>query len=59
MGARTGLASSPQLHNASLLVDDIEDGSKLRRGLPVAHDVFGVPTTLNTANYVYFLALER
>lgn len=40
-------------------MDDIEDGSKLRRGIPVAHDVFGVPTTINTANYVYFLALER
>ena len=27
------------LHNASLLVDDIEDNSKLRRGIPVAHSV--------------------
>ena len=25
------------LHNASLLVDDIEDSSTLRRGLPVAN----------------------
>ena len=25
------------LHNASLLVDDIEDNSILRRGIPVAH----------------------
>lgn len=48
-----------QLHNASLLVDDIEDGSKLRRGIPVAHDIYGVPTTINTANYIYFMALER
>eukprot|EP00605_Chrysophyceae_sp_TOSAG23-4_P001558 GSChrysophyteH1.ASY1.ANO1.1709.1 assembled CDS len=47
------------LHNASLLVDDIEDNSKLRRGKPVAHSIFGVPTTLNCANYVYFLALEK
>ena len=29
------------LHNASLLVDDIEDNSTLRRGIPVAHKVFG------------------
>lgn len=48
-----------QLHNASLLVDDIEDGSHLRRGIPVAHSIYGVPTTINTANYVYFLALEK
>jgi geranylgeranyl diphosphate synthase type 3 len=33
------------LHNASLLIDDIEDGSKLRRGVPVAHSICE-PTTL-------------
>ena len=48
-----------ELHNASLLVDDIEDNSTLRRGIPVAHSIYGVPTTINSANYVYFLALER
>ena len=47
------------LHNASLLVDDIEDNSKLRRGQPVAHNIFGVPTVINTANYCYFIALEK
>jgi len=36
-------------------VDDIEDGSHLRRGIPVAHAIYGVPTTINTANYVYFM----
>ncbi|EKX34217.1 hypothetical protein GUITHDRAFT_147398 [Guillardia theta CCMP2712] len=40
------------------MIDDIEDNSKLRRGTPVAHVVYGVPQTLNTANYVYFLALN-
>jgi geranylgeranyl diphosphate synthase type 3 len=48
-----------RLHNASLLVDDIEDNSKLRRGIPTAHTIFGIPTVLNCANYVYFLALEE
>jgi geranylgeranyl diphosphate synthase type 3 len=47
------------LHNASLLIDDIEDNSKLRRGNPVAHSIFGVPSVINTANYVYFLALAK
>ncbi|KAL7567624.1 hypothetical protein ACA910_000218 [Epithemia clementina (nom. ined.)] len=47
------------LHNASLMIDDIEDNSKLRRGIPVTHSIFGVPATINTANYVYFLALEK
>jgi len=47
------------LHNASLLIDDIQDNSKLRRGNPVAHAVFGVATTINSANYVYFRCLEK
>jgi geranylgeranyl pyrophosphate synthase len=47
------------LHNASLLVDDIEDSSVLRRGQPVAHSIFGVAQTFNSGNYVYFLALRE
>lgn len=47
------------LHNASLLVDDIEDNSKLRRGVPVAHTIYGVASTINCANYVYFQALDK
>ncbi|EAT82446.2 hypothetical protein SNOG_10111 [Parastagonospora nodorum SN15] len=46
------------LHTASLLVDDVEDSSLLRRGIPVAHSIFGTPQTINTANYVYFKALQ-
>jgi geranylgeranyl diphosphate synthase type 3 len=46
------------LHNASLMIDDIEDNSKLRRGIPVCHLVYGVPMTINTANYMYFVAME-
>jgi geranylgeranyl diphosphate synthase type 3 len=47
------------LHHASLLIDDIEDDSQLRRGAPVAHKIYGVPQTINTANYVYFLAYQE
>jgi geranylgeranyl diphosphate synthase type 3 len=47
------------LHTASLLIDDIEDNSKLRRGVPVAHAIYGIPSTINTANYVYFQAMEQ
>eukprot|EP00730_Choanoeca_flexa_P019462 TRINITY_DN9504_c0_g1_i1.p1 TRINITY_DN9504_c0_g1~~TRINITY_DN9504_c0_g1_i1.p1 ORF type:complete len:309 (+),score=60.55 TRINITY_DN9504_c0_g1_i1:75-1001(+) len=47
------------LHNASLLIDDIEDNSKLRRGIPVAHSVFGIPQTINCANYMYFLSMQK
>ncbi|KAF8809407.1 terpenoid synthase [Phlegmacium glaucopus] len=47
------------LHAASLMVDDIEDDSQLRRGNPVTHKIYGVPQTINTANYVYFLAYKE
>jgi len=47
------------LHTSSLLIDDIEDDSTLRRGVPVAHNIYGLPSTLNTANYVYVMALEK
>lgn len=40
------------LHNASLMIDDIEDGSRLRRGVPVCHAIYGIPSTINTANYM-------
>ncbi|GMF73149.1 unnamed protein product [Aspergillus oryzae] len=47
------------LHTASLLIDDIQDSSKLRRGIPVAHSIFGVAQTINSANYAYFAAQEK
>ena len=47
------------LHTASLLVDDVEDNSLLRRGFPVAHTIFGIPQTINSSNYVYFCALQE
>ncbi|KAL1842008.1 hypothetical protein VTJ49DRAFT_6174 [Mycothermus thermophilus] len=47
------------LHTASLLVDDVEDNSRLRRGLPVAHSIFGIPQTINSSNYIYFCALQE
>ncbi|OAA42209.1 geranylgeranyl diphosphate synthase [Metarhizium rileyi] len=47
------------LHESSLLVDDVQDSSELRRGYPVAHNIFGVPQTINSANYIYFVALQE
>ncbi|KAL7949592.1 geranylgeranyl pyrophosphate synthase [Trichoderma barbatum] len=47
------------LHEASLLVDDVQDNSELRRGFPVAHNIFGVAQTINSANYIYFAALQE
>lgn len=40
-------------------IDDIQDNTKFRRGLPSAHKVFGVAQTINSANYVYFEAQQH
>lgn len=47
------------LHESSLLIDDVQDSSELRRGFPVAHNIFGVAQTINSANYIYFVALQE
>ncbi|KAJ9659941.1 geranylgeranyl pyrophosphate synthetase [Neophaeococcomyces mojaviensis] len=47
------------LHTSSLLIDDVQDNSILRRGIPVAHNIFGTAQTINSANYVYFLAMQE
>lgn len=47
------------LHESSLLLDDVQDSSELRRGFPVAHNIFGIPQTINAANYMSFVALRE
>lgn len=42
------------IHNASLIVDDIEDNSPLRRGKNSAFIEFGIDVALNTSNFAYF-----
>ena len=41
------------LHSASLIIDDIEDESLMRRGKPAAHVQFGVARALNAGNCTY------
>ncbi|XP_068631503.1 terpene synthase isoform X1 [Battus philenor] len=40
-------------------VDDIQDNSILRRGIPVAHSIYGIASTINAANYAMIMALEK
>ncbi|KAF7594628.1 hypothetical protein BBP40_008718 [Aspergillus hancockii] len=40
------------LQNSSLMLDDIEDGSQLRRGAPAAHVKYGLSQTVNSTTYV-------
>lgn len=46
------------IHAGSLVVDDIEDGSVLRRGAPALHIRYGVPIALNAGNWLYFWPFE-
>ncbi|KAG0653107.1 Geranylgeranyl pyrophosphate synthase [Hyphodiscus hymeniophilus] len=46
------------LHSSSLMLDDIEDNSPLRRGFPATHVIFGVNQTINSANLLIMKALK-
>lgn len=43
------------LHTASLIVDDVEDRSEVRRGGPAAHAMFGTALAINSSNAAYFM----
>jgi len=47
------------LHAGSLVIDDVEDDSKQRRGGPALHHIFGVPLAINTGSWMYFWALAE
>ncbi len=40
-------------HNFTLIHDDIEDNSELRRGKPTLHNQFGIPMALNSGDALY------
>ena len=49
----------PELvHNGTLMVDDIEDSSELRRGKPCTHKIFGEDVAINAGNAMYYLPLQ-
>jgi geranylgeranyl pyrophosphate synthase len=45
------------IHTGSLIIDDIQDDSPLRRGKPPLHVNIGTPQAINTGNWMYFKAL--
>lgn len=44
------------LHAGSLIIDDIQDESEMRRGQPALHRRYGTPVAINTGNWLYFAA---
>lgn len=49
--------SIEMLHNALLVVDDIQDGSEERRGQPTLHQKHGMPVALNAGTAMSILSL--
>ncbi len=45
------------IHNGSLVHDDVEDNSDLRRGKPCIHKLFGTDVAVNVGSSMYYLPL--
>lgn len=45
------------IHNGTLVQDDIEDNSEIRRGKPALHIIYGIDTAVNLASMLYYLPL--
>jgi geranylgeranyl diphosphate synthase type I len=45
------------VHNGTLIIDDIEDSSDLRRGKPCTYRIYGVDIAVNAGNAMYYLPL--
>ena len=50
--------SANELHNASLIIDDIQDGSLKRREMDCAHIMYGMPVSLSSAYLSIFNELS-
>ncbi len=52
------LAIIPEIvHNGTLIVDDLEDSSELRRGRPCTYKIYGIDIAVNAGNAMYYLPL--
>lgn len=45
------------IHNGTLMVDDIEDASELRRQKPCTYKIYGLDIAINAGNAMYYLPL--
>lgn len=46
------------IHNGTLMVDDVEDNSDLRRGKSAIHKIYGMDIAINAGNAMYYLPLK-
>ncbi|GAB5362449.1 hypothetical protein AAMO2058_000797900, partial [Amorphochlora amoebiformis] len=52
------LALPEIIHCGSLIIDDIQDASDIRRGAPTCHVELGVPAAINVGTAAYFHAIN-
>lgn len=45
------------IHNGTLIADDIEDSSEMRRGKPCTYRIFGIDVAVNLSQVMYFLPM--
>ena len=45
------------IHNGTLVIDDIEDSSEVRRGKPCTYKIFNLDIAVNAGNAMYYLSL--
>jgi len=45
------------IHNGTLMIDDIEDASEVRRGKPCTYKICGLDIAINAGNAMYYLPL--
>ena len=45
------------VHNGTIMIDDIEDASELRRGKPCTYKIYGLDIAINAGNAMYYLPL--
>jgi len=45
------------IHNGTLIADDIEDSSEMRRGKPCTYKIFGIDVAINLSQAMYFLPM--
>jgi geranylgeranyl pyrophosphate synthase/predicted secreted hydrolase len=53
------LAMPELLHVGSLIVDDVQDKSTVRRGGPTCHTMYGEPIAINAGTAAYFLTQHQ
>jgi len=45
------------VHNGTIMIDDIEDASELRRGKPCTYKIYGLDIAINAGSAMYYLPL--